>query len=331
MISASSFFSDTLNTVDAVIGNFVSTAYNNFIQTNMPVITLIFTVYVMFIGYRFLTHEHHLSMSQIMQRMVVMLIVYGMVINWNLYNVFVYNIFTNEPGNIAKVLIESTSQVQVSCSISQALDGVYKTIIDASANFFGQVSFSAAGIAFLFYGSLVFLIGSTLCIFALLLFVYAKMMMSVSLALGPIFILFVLWSPTKDVFAAWLRKLITLALIPIITSAILALMLSVINVTLPNLNQPVEAMQFYGIAPFLGLSLATTLILSQVFKISSSLGGGITLASISQGYSIAKNALAVTGINPASRKSAEWSRQKFSETKKSNRGLNHDSSTKKVN
>ncbi|MDR3490999.1 MAG: type IV secretion system protein [Gammaproteobacteria bacterium] len=298
MISVSTFFSDTLNTVDAVIGNFVNHAYQHFIQANSGLITLLLTVYVMFIGYRFLNHNHHFGMHQIMRHMITMLIVYGMVMNWNLYNLLVYKLFTNEPGNIAKVLVNSAGQ-QTGEGLTQALDGIYKAVVDASMGFFGQLSFSAAGMAFLFYGILVYIIGSLMCVFALLLYIYAKMMMAVSLALGPIFILFVLWDSTKGMFAAWLRKLITLALIPIITSAILCLMLSVINVTLPNINQPAENMQFYGIAPFLGLSLATTLILSQVLNICSALGGGITLASLSKATGIAKTALATSGITPA--------------------------------
>jgi type IV secretion system protein VirB6 len=301
MISVSTFFSDTLNTVDAVIGTFVNSAYTNLIQANVGLITLVLTVYVMFLGYRFLNHEHHFSMTQIMRQMIVMLIVYGMVMSWNLYNIFVYNIFTNEPGNIAKILVSSAGHVQTGGNITQTLDGVYKTVVDASMGFFGQAGLSSTGIAFFFYGVLVYLIGTALCVYALLLFIYAKMMMAVILALGPIFILFMLWDLTRNIFSAWLGLLITLAFIPIVTSAILVLMLSVINVTLPNINQPAESMQFYGIAPFLGLSLATTLILSQVLQICSALGGGITLAGLSRGADIAKKTLSASGVTPAAR------------------------------
>jgi len=298
MISVNTFFSDTLNTVDAVIANFVNNAYQNFIQANASIITLLLTVYVIFIGYRFLNHDHHFNMNQIMRHMIIMLIVYGMVMNWELYNIFVYNIFTNEPGNIAKVLVNSAGH-QSSEGLSQALDSVYKAVMDAVGGFFGQASFSGTGIAFFFYGILVYVIGSLMCIFALVLFIYSKMMMAVSLALGPIFILFYLWDTTKGMFSAWLQKLFTLALIPIVTSAILMLMLSVINVTLPSMNQPAESMQFYGIAPFLGLSLATTLILSQVLQICSALGGGITIASVPKAADITQTALSVSGITPA--------------------------------
>ena len=142
----------------------------------------------------------------------------------------------------------------------------------------------------MFYGIVVFLIGSMLCISALVLFVYAKMMMAVSLALGPLFISFFLWDSTKQMFAAWLRTLVTIALIPIITSAVLMLMLSVIHVTLPNINQPISNMQFYGIVPFLGLSIATILILSQVYQMASALGGGISIGGIVHGL---KNSSAI--------------------------------------
>lgn len=315
MITVNSFFTDTLNTVDAVIGNFVSMAYAHFVQANAGLITLLFTVYVMFIGYQFLNHTHHFNLSTLTRHLTVMLCVYGLVMNWQLYDLFIYKIFTIEPGNIAQILVNSAGKFQTSSSVAQALDGIYEAIMNATMGFFGQVNFSPSGIAFLFYGTLVFLIGTLMCVFALLLFVYAKMMMAVALALGPIFILFILWESTKGIFSAWLNKLITIALIPIITSAILVLMLSVINVTLPDMKVPANQMQFYGIAPFLGLSLATALILTQVFRICSALGGGITLATISAGAAIATSTLQHTGITSAGRSAMSWSKNRARQVK----------------
>lgn len=325
MISVTAFFSGTLNTVDAVIGDFVNQSYMHFVRANAGVITLLLTVYIMFLGYQFVTHSQPLNLSVITKRLIIILCVYGMVMNWRLYHLFVYHIFTAEPENIAHLLIQSTSKSSSIISVTQALDDIYNAVIHAAWGLFGQVSFSGSGIAFLFYGMLVFIIGNLLCVFALLLFIYAKMMMAVSLALGPIFILFFLWESTKGLFSAWLNKLITIALIPIVTSIILMLMLSVINVTLPTINQPVDHMQFYGLAPFLGLSLTTTLILSQVFRICSALGNGITLVSISQGISIARASLQRSGIAPASVAAANWSHHKVKQVKQRLlRGKNND-------
>lgn len=296
MIVFSSFFSSSMKTVDAVIADFVHNAYIHFIQANSNVITLLFTLYVMFMGYQFLSHQHHFQINDVIKRIIVMLCVFGMVMNWQLYHLFVYNIFTNEPAHLSQILIGSASEGHASGGIAAALDGICEAVANAVIGFFGQINFSASRLAFLLYGLLVLFVGLLMVIYALLLFIYAKMMMAVSLAFGPIFILFIMWEPTRGLFSAWLNKLITIALIPVITSSVLMLMLSVINVTLPNLKHPVEEMQFVGIVPFLGLCLTTVLILSQVIRISSSLGSGISIAGLSSGAAMVYSAWHKSGM-----------------------------------
>ena len=293
MITVDTFFSGTLATVDTVIGQFVQQAYSHFVQANATVITLLFTFHIMLLGYRFLTHTHHLNLSTMMRHLVVMLSVFGLVMRWDLYNLFVYNIFTNEPAYITQMLVGSSSQSQ---TIAQTLDSLYELVIKTTLALLGQVNFSMAGIAFIIYAGIVYVAGNLLCVIALLIFIYAKMMMAVALALGPLFILFILWQPTQGLFSAWLGKLITLALIPVVTTAVLMLMLTVVNVTLPPLQQPPENIQFYGIAPFIGLALTTSFILTHVFKICSALGGGITISSLSDGIKHASNVLSKSGL-----------------------------------
>lgn len=297
MIEFNNFFSQSMNTVDSVISNFVHNAYIHFIQANTNVITLLFTLYIMVLGYQFISHHHHFQIGDVVKRLILMLCVFGLVMNWQLYHLFVYNIFTSEPANISQVLIGSAGDGHTVGSIADALDGISEAVVNASRALFGEVSFSASGLIFILYGALVLVVGGIMIIYALLLFIYAKMMMAVSLALGPIFILFIMWDQTKGLFTSWLNKLITIALIPIITSAILMLMLSVVNVTLPHIKQPVEEMQFIGIIPFLGLCLTTVMILSQVLRISSSLGGGIALSSLSSGAAMVSSAWNQSGAS----------------------------------
>jgi type IV secretion system protein VirB6 len=316
MIVVSSFLTDTLGTVDAVIGSFVKMTYHNLVLANSGIITSIFTFYVILLGYRFVSHTETADLATIMRRMVVMLCVYSLIMRWDLYNIFIYNVFTNEPGNIAKVLVKSSGQMQSGSSIYQALDNLYCLVIDSSKKLFAMASLNKDGLCFILYGLLVFSIGTVMCVIALLLFIYSKMVMAIGLALGPLFILGILFEGTKGPLVAWINKLITTALIPIVTSAILILMLSVINVTLPNMGLSPEKSQFNYIAPFLGLSLATALILSQVLSICSSLGGGITLASLSKGVDLAKSALEKSGMNATGRKAADISRKWMGQPKK---------------
>jgi type IV secretion system protein VirB6 len=308
MITAHTFFSGTLHTVDTIINQFVYLAYAYLAKENTTLITLLLTIYVMGVGCRFLLHEQPIPLRYLTYHLTVVLCVYGLVMNWQLYHLLIYRVFTTEPEHIARVLSHATSNHQTTDNLIQTLDHLYAFITDTTIHFFGQASLSTAGIAFILYGLLVFVVGIAMCTFALLLFIYAKMMMAVALALGPIFILFILWHTTKNLFTAWLNKLMTLALIPIVTSAILTLMLSVIQITLPTTDS--VPLHFYSIVPFLGLSIATTLILSQVLRICSALGGGMSLANLSHGATIVYTSLEKSGMTAVSRKAARWTKEK---------------------
>ena len=311
MIGVENFISGTLATVDTVIASFVTHAYQALIQANAQVITMLFTVYIMLIGYRFINHHHHFNLQEIVRHLTVMLIVYGLIMKWEVYHLLVYDVFTNEPAELAKVLINSVGKLHADTNIYSAMDAIYLAFNNVSNALLGQIGFSVNGLSFLLYGLLVFVIGMVMTAYTLLLFIYAKMMMAVLLALGPIFILCLLWDSTRGIFSTWLSTLISLALIPIITSAILMLMLSVINTTLPVLNQPVENLQLQGIVPFLGLSVTTALILSQVLRISSALAGGISIASLSAGGEIAGSAINMSGGGFLKRKLMERKAEKL--------------------
>lgn len=313
-ISVNTFFTDTLNTVDSVIGQYVQTTYQNLVSANSGVITLIFTFYICFIGYRFLTQTLNSDLMTITRHMVVMLIVYGLLMSWNLYNEFFYNIFTNEPNYIASVMTGG-SVTSPNLYVGQAIDNIFNQGMTATRELFTQANWH--DLLYLLYGVIVFAITMAMCIFALLLFIYAKMALAVALALGPMFLLFLLWDSTRGYFSAWLRKLFNFALVPIITCAILSLMLSVINVTLPELNVPPQSLQFEGMVPFLGLALATTLILSQVLPICSALSGGMTLASLSKAKNIANTAMQHSGVNYAAGKLKNAGQAGFKQLKNS--------------
>ncbi len=295
MISTNAFITDTLNTVDLVINSFVNKAYIGLIMSNYLVINAVFTAYVVFIGYRLLMHSSKENVQTIVVRLISMLCIYGLIMSWGLYNTFIYNIFTNEPALIAQTLVNSAGQLGPGQNVTQSMDGIFQAVMNVSAGFFAHGGFSTAGVLFILYGVLTFVIGFLFCVFALVLYIFAKMMLAIGLALGPLFLLFALFDPTRGWFESWLQKLFTMALIPVVTSTILALMLSVINTTLPRFNVPTDQQTFNGVAPFLGLSLASFALLLEVKTICSSLGGGLTLGAIAKSGALAKQAATVTG------------------------------------
>jgi type IV secretion system protein VirB6 len=277
-INATSFFTDTINAVDQMIGNFVQTAYEHLIQNNEALITLLFTFYIMWIGYRILTHTLKGDLMSLTRHLGLMLVVYSLLLSWQLYNQFFYNIFTNEPQIIASVMTNSTGQ---GGSIDTVLNNVFNATLMAGGDLFAHTQWNHILPAIL--GIIVLLGGSILCLAALALFIYAKVGMAIALALGPIFLCFFLFEPTKGFFNKWLNKLITFALFPIVISCILAFFLSLVNAVLPQIQVPAAVQGFKDISVFTGLCFVSFYFLWQVPSIAASLGGGMSLGGLREG------------------------------------------------
>ena len=289
-ISTTAIFDSTLKMVDETIGDFVHKAYTNLVQGNETTITLAFTFYIVLLGYRFLTHSASSDLATLTRHGVVMLVVYGLIMQWSLYNTFFYNVFTGEPTYISVVLADSAGAPTTETS-AQALDNIYNTGVRAAGELFSQIELTSPQYAF--YALIVWFVTFVSCVFALCLLIYAKLALSIGLALGPIFLIFILWEGTKGLFESWIKKLVNFGLVPIITTCILMLMLSIENTTLGQLTtkDAKGVVTFEAMGPYLCVSIANFLLLMQVLPIAASLSGGIALASITKGIDVAKNAL----------------------------------------
>ena len=291
------FITDTLTAVDSVIDHYVQTVYLHLAVQYNSTLLLLCTLYILLLGYRFTMHTLSADFSTISRHLIVLCIVYGLITNWSLYYLFVYNLFTNEPGHIAQVMVNASNPLTSDASIAQALNQVYSTGMDASKKLFN------GGIRLFFCSIFIFSFTFVCCLTALGLLIYAKLAMAIALALGPIFLPFVLWESTRGWFVSWLRKLFNFALIPIVTASILSLMLSVMELVLPDLNS--QAAQgnpdFFTMGLFGGLSLVTAFLLKQSLPIASSLSGGLTLAALGQVGSMVSSTLRATGMNAAGR------------------------------
>ena len=298
------FLTDIFNTINGVINSFVQNTYHQLISNNATAITLIFTLYVAILGYRFLHDNSYSSdIGTVTRHLLFMSIIYALIMSWSWYNNIFYNIFTNEPEKISTIIVSASGQSvpDAGGTVLQALDSVWSTGMGIAAKFFMQAGLTK--LQFYFYAYSTFGVTLVLCLFALGLFLYAKLAMAIALALGPIFILFMLFKPTRGFAQSWIQHLVNFALIPIITSAIIALMYTIINKTLGDLNVSDASQGFSDICAYDLVVLLTVFLMFQVLPMSSALAGGVTLSSIEGGIRTAYNALKGKGNSSGNTKS----------------------------
>ena len=114
-----------------------------------------------------------------------------------------------------------------------------------------------------------------LCLYAAFLFLLAKIAIAVLLAVGPIFIVLVLFDQTKRFFESWVAQLANYMLLQVIAAGILGLTITFFTATAADSTGGELGMDQ---AIFMVvIALLTTLVLQQAPSIASGLAGGATL------------------------------------------------------
>lgn len=285
MITFDSLITDTLKLVDTTINSYVQQAYSNLGGYVNGLITLIATAYVMWFGYQVLYQKIKLDVMTIARYLTLLIIIMMLTTNWQYFNMFVYNIFTNEPVKISEYLSGGGS------SATNALNQIWKNGSDAGSKLFEMGSWK--NIEFLIYGCVVYAATFINCLVALGLFVYAKMALAAILSIGQLFILMMLWQSTRELTTGWVRGLVNFALIPIITTAVLLMTNKIANETLPGLQSAADAgnPKPYAIIAYLALAIMNGFLLKQVLSIAAMLSNSLSLEGLGNAVSLAGSAL----------------------------------------
>lgn len=293
-----SFISFLFNQINSVISIFVKNTYQNLISENTGVITAVFTLYVIILGYRYFFDESYsASLSSITRHLFAVLIVYSLILSWDIYNKVLYNVFTNEPEFISVVVINSSAQHLPGDSVLQALDSIWQRGMDIATTLWAEGSMN--NFAFYFYAFIDFVITLVLCGLALGIFIYAKLGMAIMLAVGVIFIIFSLFDSTRGFTQSWIQNLMTFSFIPVIASAIMSLMFFLIDQTLGKIPTDDPQHAFSHLAEYCLVGIGAIILLWKVDSISSSLGGGVTLGGMHHAKKAFSDLASASGLKTA--------------------------------
>lgn len=274
------FISDTLQLVDKTLQTFVEQAFSHLSGYVNALTILLMTVYIVMIGYRILSHQMQLEVMLLTRQVITLLIIVVLATKWPLYQKFIYQVFTNEPQYIMQSLV---GQNDVASSLNQ----IWKQATESAGSLVQLASWNA--MQYYVYAGLVLLATFLHCLYALGLFVVAKMTLSILLSLGQLFLLLGLWPATRGLLEGWLKGCLNFALIPLLTTSILSLSNLLVIETLPGLKP--DNPELWGLLLYLGLSVVSFFMLKQVMGLAALLSQSVSLDSLQYLMATAKGAL----------------------------------------
>ncbi|MCZ8172894.1 MAG: type IV secretion system protein [Brevundimonas sp.] len=216
--NAPSGVAPALRAVDCLANEAAATAFSRLFGSAgslTPALTILLTLYIAFFAISLLTGRSRVSVSALTPRMMTLGLVLTFATSWLAYQGVVWNLAVGAPDQIAGVLLGAKgSATQL---FADRIDIIFAAIAEvASISGGGQggaLQNTAAGSFtpgnLMWLGALLLMLGTVGVL------VTARIALAVLLAVGPIFVVFGLFSGTRGLTAGWLRGVVLTAVTPL--------------------------------------------------------------------------------------------------------------------
>jgi type IV secretion system protein VirB6 len=237
-----------------------------------PAVVTLGTLYVMAWGYLQLTGRIEEPMVAGLKRIVSLALVLGVALHLWLYNSVIVDTFYNGPAQFAAAVIGASDPVQTIDAIWDRGGSVAGFLWGQGGVLHGDFGFYVAAVA-------VWLLIGLLCVYTMFLIALSNVALSVLLALGPAFIVMLLFEGTRRFFLAWIAQLLNYGLITILTVLAAALLLRIVQSYAAQTAARGSAILTVDALNMLLVSALVLLFMRQVMPIAAGLAGGAALSS----------------------------------------------------
>jgi len=259
-----------LNSIDASVHGFTQTVFQNIVGAYQREIYLVLVLYIALFGGGVLMGTIELSFRRTVRHIFFMAMVVAIATHWDMFALFFNDVATDGPGKLINTI--SGGLFDPNALLSDVFDKGMTAANEINQN----AGFRTMG--FLIIGYSVFYATMIGIGFAVFLLALSKIALAILLGLAPLFTLLLLFPATKDYFSQYLRQIVTFALVPVFTSAILALFLKITQDAVTQLNVVLQTRSGHG-GPecfFVIFSFGILfMLLLQVQSMASGVAGGL--------------------------------------------------------
>jgi type IV secretion system protein VirB6 len=199
-------------------------------------------------------------------------VVFGVGLQLWQYNAALVNTFMEAPVELAARLAGAADPIATIDTLWERGGSVASTLWEKGGVLNGEVGYYLAA-------AIVYLLMGAVCVYVLFLMALARVALALLLAVGPVFIVLLLFESTQRYFEAWVAQLANYALVGVLAVLTASLMLTVVEAYATQTAARGAAILTVDALDMLLVAGLVLLLLRQVMPIAARLGGGVTLAS----------------------------------------------------
>jgi type IV secretion system protein VirB6 len=250
-----------------------------------PAVVTLATVYVMAWGYLHLIGKIEEPFVAGLRRIATLALILGVGLRLWLYNTLIVDTFYRAPAELAAALIGGNDPIGTIDLIWERGGAVADNLWNKGAMFTSDFGFYLVGI-------IVWCLVGMLCVYAMFLIALSSIALAILLALGPLFIVSLLFDATRRFFTAWIAQLANYGLITVLTVMSGALLLQIVESYAAQTASRGTGVVTVDALNMILVAVVVFLLMRQVMPIAASLAGGLALSSfglMSRGLTMGKN------------------------------------------
>jgi type IV secretion system protein VirB6 len=280
------FLGDLLQRIDDSGAHFSQKAYTTVGREIMPLLQLMFVVYVGYYGLQIFFGTARISVGEIVGRIVRMMIILALVSSWSNFDTLIYRWINDTPEDVGRAILAASGT-----GITEPTNGmsmIWKTANEAATAFAEQSGYFA--ILPSVVGAMVIAGAGVFIAVALAILILAKVMLWVLIGTSPIFIACMLFERTRGYGVGWFNQVLTYSLIPLFIYVVAAFLIAGLSPELSKINAAsgTRTVTIADIAGFLLLCVAGAFVMFYIQSIGQGIAGGIASGIGSAGARVAR-------------------------------------------
>lgn len=259
--------------IDGITNHFVFDGYQALAAYLKAPLASLLILYLILLGYAFVRGIVQMPQQELFKFVLRAGVIYTLGMDWNFFATHIRDLLVVSSEGIASTLMNAAHSQMTPSSISGGLQQVLNEVIQLGAKLFELGSYRQ--LSPYFAGIMVFLSGIITVGLAFIEIVIAKMMLAITLATAPLFIIFLLFDQTKSFFERWLSIVVGFALSLILVSSVVGLALHLLNWVFQNMNQG-ESLTTAVWVPLFIVSILCVMSILEAASIGKSIGGAVS-------------------------------------------------------
>jgi len=266
------FFSQFYNFIQNSVLNLVSSITSDISASISPAVVTFATIYVMIWGYLQLRGAIEEPFGEGVKRILTLAVILGVCLNLWEYNAVMIDFFVNTPTALSGAILGGNTAMTTVDAVWVKGATVAGSLTKQGGIFDGNFGFYLAALA-------VYVLTGFICVWMVYLFVLTLVVVGLLLAVGPLFVMALLFDSTKRFFEGWMAQLSNYALIVILASIAAKLMLNFLDNYATQANNYGAGITIAQSAQFCLACAVTLLIMKQVPSIAAGLASGVALST----------------------------------------------------